>query len=55
MPTTDYYVQGPTSSSSDTVGVLVYAQSQIKRSGSPIKNVVLDLSENLGGDADAAI
>lgn len=54
MPTTDYYVQGPTSSS-DTVGVLVYAQSQIKGSGSPIKNVVLDLSENLGGDADAAI
>jgi hypothetical protein len=51
----DYYSVAPTATSSDTVGVIGYAQSQIFRSGSPVKNVVLDLSTNLGGDADAAI
>jgi C-terminal processing protease CtpA/Prc len=45
----------PDAKSSDTIGVIGYAQKQIFRQGSPIKNVVLDLSCNLGGDADAAI
>ena len=39
----------------DTVALIVYAHSQICRENSPIENVVLDLSTNIGGDADAAI
>lgn len=52
---TDYYSAAPTSSATDTMGVIGYAQSRIFRSLSPVTNVVLDLSTNLGGDADAAI
>ena len=39
----------------DTIGLIIYAHQQITRSGSPIENVVLDLSCNLGGAVDAAI
>ena len=39
----------------DTVDLIIYANSQIKREGSPIKNIVIDLSNNGGGNADAAI
>jgi len=39
----------------DTVDLIIYANSQIKREGSPIKNIVIDLSNNGGGDSDAAI
>ena len=39
----------------DTIGLIMYAHSQITRADSPIENVVLDLSMNLGGAADAAI
>ena len=39
----------------DTLGLIIYAHRQITREGSPIKNVVLDLSNNTGGDADAAV
>ena len=35
--------------------LIIYANSQIKREGSPIKNIVIDLSNNGGGNADAAI
>lgn len=38
----------------DTLGLIQYAHKQITRSGSPIKNVVLDLSTNSGGVVDAA-
>ena len=34
---------------------MIYAYSQIMRENSPIENVVLDLSNNDGGDADTAI
>jgi hypothetical protein len=51
----DYYKTPATASETDTVGILSYANSKIKRTDSPIKNVVLDLSCNQGGDADAAI
>ena len=34
---------------------MIYAYSQIMRENSPIENVVLDLTNNGGGDADTAI
>ena len=40
--------------SSDTVALIIYAHKQITREGSPIENVVLDLSVNGGGSTDAA-
>ena len=39
---------------SDTIMLILYANQQIHREGSPIKNVVIDLSNNGGGMADAA-
>ena len=38
----------------DTIGLIMYAHEQITRENSPIENVVLDLSCNGGGDANAA-
>ena len=40
---------------SDPVAIANYANSQITREGSPIKNVVIDLSLNTGGSVDAAM
>ncbi len=51
----DYYETAPTADAPDTVGLLIYAYTQIMREDSPIENVVLDLSNNGGGEADAAI
>ena len=51
----DYYKAPPTADATDTIGIVIYAYSQIMRKDSPIKNVVLDLSCNDGGDADTAI
>ena len=39
----------------DTIGLIIYANQQISREDSPIENVVIDLSANSGGDADAAL
>ncbi len=39
----------------DTVALIIYAHEQISRPGSPVENVVLDLSNNSGGDVDAAV
>ncbi|MBQ7486282.1 MAG: hypothetical protein IJT77_02165 [Clostridia bacterium] len=39
----------------DTIGLIIYAHSQITRENSPIQNVVLDLSNNMGGAVDAAV
>ena len=39
----------------DTVALIMYAHQQITREGSPIENVVIDLSTNTGGAADAAV
>ncbi|MBO4890728.1 MAG: hypothetical protein J5574_07025, partial [Lachnospiraceae bacterium] len=50
----DYYSDPPTSDTKDTVGLCLYAFSQIKRKDSPIENVVLDLSNNTGGDSTTA-
>ena len=51
----DYYESAPTAKVSDTIGILLYAYEQIMREDSPIENVVLDLSCNIGGEADTAI
>ena len=39
----------------DTIGLIIYAHEQITRKDSPIENVVLDMSQNGGGDIDAAV
>ena len=39
----------------NTVALIMYAHQQITREGSPIENVVIDLSMNTGGAADAAV
>ena len=51
----DYYANAPTAEVEDTIGIMLYAYSQIMREGSPVENVVLDLSNNGGGDSDTAI
>ena len=51
----DYHKTAPTAEAEDTVGIIAYAYSQIMREDSPIENVVLDLSCNGGGEADAAV
>jgi len=55
MAQQDYYSEPATADAMDTVGLVSYAHSQIMREGSPIENVVIDLSNNGGGQADAAI
>ena len=50
----DYYKNPPTADAKDAVGICLYAFSQITREGSPVKNVVLDLSCNGGGDSTTA-
>ena len=50
----DYYKDPPTAEAKDTVGICLYAFRQITREGSPVKNVVLDLSCNGGGDTTTA-
>ena len=52
----DYYKDAePSADADDTFGLLIYAREQIRRKGSPVKNVVLDLSCNTGGEASAAV
>lgn len=52
----DYYLMFPESGGNDTIGLLCYAKKRIMREDSPIKNIVLDLSDNDGiMDEDAAI
>lgn len=51
---TDYYTTPATSDSKDSFGVVEYAASMIKAAGTAVKNIVLDLSCNGGGELDAA-
>ncbi len=51
----DYYVTPPTEDVKDTMGIMIYAYNQIMREDSPIENVVLDMSCNLGGAANTAV
>lgn len=39
----------------DVIRLLVYARKQILREGSPVRNVVVDLSNNGGGNSSAAV
>ena len=50
----DYYKEADLDNPQDTIELIASAHKQIMRENSPIKNVVLDLSNNGGGDADAA-
>lgn len=50
-----YYNSPPEDGRRDTIGIITYAHSQITRPGSPIKNVVVDLSCCLGGTEDDAV
>lgn len=52
---TDYYTEADLEHPSDTIELISYAHKQIMREDSPIRNVVLDLSCNGGGAADAAV
>ena len=52
----DYYALSESGElPSDTVGIVAEAHRQITRENSPIKNVVLDLSNNGGGSAATAL
>jgi hypothetical protein len=50
----DYYAKAPTSEATDTFGICAYAHQQIVND-SAVKNVVLDLSANTGGESRAAL
>lgn len=50
----NYYKDADLYNPQDTIELVAAAHKQITRKNSPIKNVVLDLSNNGGGDADAA-
>ena len=39
----------------DTIELMIYANRMVRREGSPVKNIVIDLSLNGGGESDAAI
>ena len=53
----DYFNVDPMESPDpkDTIDLIIYANEQIKRENSPIKNIVMDLSNNSGGMASAAV
>ena len=50
----DYYKEEVQNDPEDTIGLMIYAYNQITRTGSPVENVVLDLSNNTGGADRAA-
>ena len=50
----DYYGEAEHDPVKDTFELLIYSHAQITRPGSPVKHVVLDLSNNGGGAVDAA-
>ncbi len=56
-PASDYYsaIEKGEDLPWDTIGLVIYAHNRIYRDDSPIENVVIDLSNNTGGNVDAAI
>ena len=54
MDKKDYYKDADLDNPKDTIELIAAAHKQITRKDSPVKNVVLDLSCNGGGNADAA-
>lgn len=55
--TGDYYLLAdePDFEPFDTISLIIKANRLVKEENSPIRNIVLDLSENSGGNVDAAI
>ena len=51
----EYYELENPDDPQDTVELLMYANRQVRREGSPVKNIVMDLSLNGGGSASAAV
>ena len=51
----EYYELENPDDPQDTIELMIYANRMVRREGSPVKNIVIDLSENGGGNADAAI
>ena len=51
----EYYELEDPDNPQDTTELILYAHRQVTRPDSPIKNIVLDLSINGGGNSDAAI
>ena len=50
----DYYTEKAEDHLTDTMGLMIHAFSRITRPGSPVENVVLDLSNNTGGTSTSA-
>lgn len=50
----DYYTENAEDHLDDTMGLMIYSFGQITRNNSPIENVVLDLSANIGGTVPSA-
>lgn len=51
----EYYEPENPDDPQDTVELLMYANRQVRREGSPVKNIVMDLSLNDGGSVSSAI
>lgn len=51
----EYYELEDPDNPQDIIELIIYANRMVRREGSPVKNIVLDLSNNGGGDSDAAI
>ena len=51
----EYYKLENLDDPQDTIELMIYANRMVRREGSPVKNIVIDLSMNGGGESDAAI
>ena len=51
----EYYETENPDDPQDTIDLIIYANRMVRREGSPVKNIVIDLSLNGGGESDAAI
>ncbi len=51
----EYYELENPDDPQDTIELMIYANRMVRREGSPIKNIVIDLSSNGGGASNAAI
>lgn len=51
----EYYELEDPDNPQDTIELMIYANRMVRREGSPVRNIVIDLSVNGGGNSDAAI
>ena len=54
QPEEYYHLEKP-DDPQDTIELILYAHRQITREGSPVRNIVIDLSQNGGGSTNAAV